>query len=536
MSGAGPASGRADLRAALREATRQLTAAGVASAEHDARALAAHVLGLDRLEPALAPEPPAEFFPAFADLVRRRAAREPLQHIIGHAAFRYLELTVRPGVFVPRPETELVAQEAIDEARRVLAAGRVPVVVDLCCGTGAIALSVATEVPGVVVAVDASAAAVDLTRHNAATCGLAPATADGEPVGPQLRVECADATAPRTLADLDLGVDVVVSNPPYIPPDAVPVDPEVRDHDPAQALYGGGTDGLEVPQGVIARAADLLRDGGLLVMEHADVQGPAVRDLVAATGSFEAVVTLPDLTGRDRMVVARRSPRRGGHGGMTDSDPVMDCTDPATWGPAIDEAVHALARGGLVVLPTDTVYGVGADAFAPVAVAALLAAKGRGRQMPPPVLVPDVRTVDGLCTDVPEDARRLMTAFWPGALTVICRAQPSLAWDLGETRGTVAVRMPDHPAALALLRRTGPLAVSSANRTGSPAAVTAAQARDQLGASVAVYLDAGPAPGGVASTIVDATTQTLRVVRVGALSVEDLTAVAPVEPPADGAQ
>jgi len=220
---------------------------------------------------------------------------------------------------------------------------------------------------------------------------------------------------------------------------------------------------------------------------------------------------------------------------VTDSGPVMDCTDPATWGPALDEAVHALARGGLVVLPTDTVYGIGADAFSPAAVAALLAAKGRGRQMPPPVLVPDVRTVDGLCDEVPDAARRLMEAFWPGALTVICRAQPSLAWDLGETHGTVAVRMPDHPAALALLRRTGPLAVSSANRTGSPAALTAAEARDQLGDAVDVYLDGGLAPGGVASTIVDATTERLRIVRLGALGVAELSAVASVEPPEGGA-
>ncbi len=220
---------------------------------------------------------------------------------------------------------------------------------------------------------------------------------------------------------------------------------------------------------------------------------------------------------------------------MTDSGSVMDCTDPATWGPAIDEAVHALGRGGLVVLPTDTVYGIGADAFSPAAVAALLAAKGRGRQMPPPVLVPDVRTVDGLCEDVPDAARLLMEAFWPGALTVICRAQPSLVWDLGETRGTVAVRMPDHPAALALLRRTGPLAVSSANRTGSPAARTAAEAQEQLGDAVDVYLDGGVAPGGVASTIVDATTARLRIVRLGALSLGELSAVAPVEPPEGGA-
>lgn len=213
---------------------------------------------------------------------------------------------------------------------------------------------------------------------------------------------------------------------------------------------------------------------------------------------------------------------------MTDSAPVtVDCTDPATWGPALDEAVNVVARGGLVVLPTDTVYGVGADAFSPAAVAALLAAKGRGRQMPPPVLVPSIATVDGLCTDVPDDARALMAAHWPGALTVICRAQPSLAWDLGDTGGTVAVRMPDHPAALTLLRRTGPLAVSSANRTGSPAAMTAAEARDQLGVAVALYLDGGPAPGGVASTIVDASGPVLRVVRAGAIDLETLRAVVP---------
>lgn len=209
--------------------------------------------------------------------------------------------------------------------------------------------------------------------------------------------------------------------------------------------------------------------------------------------------------------------------------PVLDATDPQTWGPAIDEAVNAISRGGLVVLPTDTVYGIGADAFDKEAVAALLAAKGRGRQMPPPVLVGEVATLDGLATDVPEDARRLVDAFWPGGFTVILRAQPSLQWDLGDTGGTVALRMPDHPAALALLKRTGPLAVSSANKSGSPAAQDVADAERQLGASVAVYLDGGEAPGGVASTIVDATGPTLRVVREGAVSLDELRRVADVE-------
>lgn len=207
---------------------------------------------------------------------------------------------------------------------------------------------------------------------------------------------------------------------------------------------------------------------------------------------------------------------------------VHDVTDANTWGPGIDEAVNAISRGGLVVLPTDTVYGIGADAFDADAVAALLAAKGRGRQMPPPVLVPDARTLDGLATEVPDAARALVEAFWPGGFTVILRAQPSLQWDLGETHGTVALRMPDHEAALALLRRTGPLAVSSANGTGQPAAREAADAVEQLGDAVTCYLDGGRAPGGVASTIVDATGPRPRVVRDGAVTLEQLREVAPV--------
>ncbi|HEY0118319.1 MAG TPA: L-threonylcarbamoyladenylate synthase [Cellulomonas sp.] len=212
---------------------------------------------------------------------------------------------------------------------------------------------------------------------------------------------------------------------------------------------------------------------------------------------------------------------------------ILDARDPQAWGPAIDEAVHAVSRGRLVVLPTDTVYGVGADAFAPRAVKALLDAKGRGRQMPPPVLIPDVRTLDGLATDVPGAVRALAAAFWPGALTIIVAAQPTLTWDLGETKGTVALRVPDHPLALALLRRTGPLAVSSANRTGHPAATTADDAAGQLGDAIDVVLDGGPTPGNAPSTIVDATGDRLRLVRLGALSLEELRTVADIAGPDD---
>lgn len=211
---------------------------------------------------------------------------------------------------------------------------------------------------------------------------------------------------------------------------------------------------------------------------------------------------------------------------------LRDCTDAATWWPHVDEAVRALAAGALAVFPTDTVYGLAADAFQADAVGALLAAKGRGRQMPPPVLVGDVRTLDGLADRVPQEARDLVEAFWPGPLTLILPAQPSLAWDLGETRGTVALRMPNDELALAILRRTGPLAVSSANATGQPAATTAAQARDMLGESVRVYLDGGAVRGGVASTIVDLTGSQPRIVREGALTASELGAVVAALAPA----
>lgn len=185
--------------------------------------------------------------------------------------------------------------------------------------------------------------------------------------------------------------------------------------------------------------------------------------------------------------------------------PLYDCRDEAALLSGMRHARQAIARGELVVLPTDTVYGVAADAFSPRAVQRLLDAKGRGRQAPPPVLVPGVKTLEALAEQVPQPVRDLVDAFWPGGLTIVLPAQPSLSWDLGETRGTVALRMPAHRLALELLEETGPLAVSSANLTGRAAAIMAGDAQQMLGDSVAVYLDDGPSDRGIASTIVDAT-------------------------------
>lgn len=284
------------LRSLLAEASGRLADAGVPSPEHDARELAAFALGLERL-PVGDVEVSADQARRFESLLGRRAAREPLQHIVGSTVFRYVTLQVRAGVFVPRPETEVVAQVAIDEAARLAASGRRPLVVDLCCGTGAIAVALATEVPTAVIhAIDASREAVDLARVNADLSEAGNVTAG-----------LGDVTDPRLLANFDGGVDVLIANPPYIPSGAIPVDVEVRDYDPPAALFGGGEDGLDVPRAVVIAAARLLRPGGLFVMEHADVQGDQTRALAAATGAFESIETRADLTGRDRMLVARRA-------------------------------------------------------------------------------------------------------------------------------------------------------------------------------------------------------------------------------------
>lgn len=291
----------ADVATLLRAAARTLDEAGVPSPRVDAELLLAHAAGCDRgavQRAALLGSPLADLAPSsaavtFAALVARRAAREPLQHLTGTAPFRHLELAVGPGVFVPRPETEVVAQVAIDAARALAAAGVAPVVVDLCTGSGAIALAVATEVPRAVVH------AVELDRDAHAW-----AARNVEALAPG-HVHLVRGDARTALRDLDGTVHVVVSNPPYVPPDAVPKDPEVARHDPQVALYGLGPDGLEVPRGIVAAAARLLVPGGTFVMEHAEVQAAAARALLAAPGTFDDVATGADLTGRDRYVTGR---------------------------------------------------------------------------------------------------------------------------------------------------------------------------------------------------------------------------------------
>ncbi|TYC99648.1 peptide chain release factor N(5)-glutamine methyltransferase [Arthrobacter echini] len=278
---------------ALRSAEQRLRVAGIPSPRVDAELLAAHLLGVSRGRLRALVLTGAEVPEGFEALVEQRAGRVPLQHLTGTATFRRVDLAVGPGVFVPRPETESVAQLAIDRAVQLDA----PRIVDLGTGSGAIAAAIADEVPGAEVhAVELSELALAWAGRNLASSG----------------VQLTQGDLATALPEQGGSFDVVVSNPPYIPPDAVPVDPEVADHDPHLALYGGGADGLDLPRAAARTAARLLKPGGYFVMEHAEVQAPAVAAFLAGTGSWEAVTTHQDLTGRDRATSAVRISERPG--------------------------------------------------------------------------------------------------------------------------------------------------------------------------------------------------------------------------------
>ena len=280
-------------RRLVREAAGRLAAAGVPSPEYDAGELLAHVLGTTRSRLAVAEEVPPDAVATFAALVARRAGREPLQHLTGSAAFRYVELAVGPGVFVPRPETELLAGWGVEQAQALVDAGRVPVVVDLCAGSGAIALSVATEVP----IAEVHAVELDDAAHGWAARNL---TGSG--------VDLRHGDMADAFRDLDGSVDVVLCNPPYIPLDAYEsVAPEARDHDPELALFSGA-DGLVAMRLLERVAARLLRSSGVVGAEHADAQGEAAPAVFVSAGRWCAVRDHRDLAGRPRFVTARLAP------------------------------------------------------------------------------------------------------------------------------------------------------------------------------------------------------------------------------------
>lgn len=280
------------LKPVLDAAAERLREAGVPSPRHDAEVLAAHVLKVRRQGLWLVPEITPAALAAYQSLVADRAERIPLQHLTGVTGFRHLELCVGPGVFIPRPETELLVDAVLDGLAGVVA----PVVVDLCTGSGAVALSIAHELAGAVVyAVEKDPMALAWAERNAARQAAA-----GDP---PITLLAGDITRPDLLADLDGAVDAVVGNPPYIPDGMESIDPEVAEHDPPAALWGG-PDGLRLERAAVALAARLLRPGGLAALEHADTHGETAPALFK-TGWTE-VTDHPDLAGKPRYTTARR--------------------------------------------------------------------------------------------------------------------------------------------------------------------------------------------------------------------------------------
>lgn len=566
--------------AAIARGTRTLGSAA------EARTLLAHIRGVEVSALALAAEFTDAELAAFDALVQRRLAGEPLQHLTGRAYFAGIEVAVGPGVFIPRPETELLASWALERLEEITKdAEHQPVVVELCAGSGAMSRALATQFPA------AQYHAVELSADAAAylTANLAD-TAVQVVVG-----DMADA-----LGELDGTVDLLVVNPPYVPVTARADLPRDVLADPDLALFSGA-DGLDAIRVVVASAGRLLRAGGWVGCEHDDAHGVSAPELFTRAG-FEEVDDHVDLAGRPRFVVGRRPQLPGRmepvttdqssledaqpdpaaqaqpeaepldaaeHGdtvsmaaGETDelaageTDELAELATDAAAEDAGDEvepepvaepepeplvvldialereralnaAADAVAAGQVIVLPTDTVYGVAADPFSPDAVQRLLDAKQRGRDMPPPVLVAEVAMVRSLSARADDRVTKLGEAFWPGALTLVLAAPDSLRMDLGDRQGTIAVRVPDHDFTRDLLRLTGPLAVSSANVSGRDAALTIDEATEQLGGTISVYLDAGVMAGPVPSTIIDLSTDAAALLRAGRLSRDEINAVVP---------
>ena len=419
--------------------------AGIEAADREARWLVEGVILAEGGDPTA----------ALLDAAKRRAGGEPLQYILGNAHFRHLELAVGPGVFIPRPETELVVERAL---------GLLPyrgVAVDVGTGSGAIALALATERPDAgVYATERDAGALAWARRNNETLG--------EPLAGLFEGDLFDPL-PDGLAG---EIDVVVANPPYIAPsegDRLPRD--VVEHEPAAALFAPGG-GAAVIDAIADAAPRYLAPGGHLVLEIGAGQGDLVRSLLARHG-FRTATIARDLAGNERIATGR---------------------SPAEF----DQAVDALEAGAVAIVPTDTVYGIAARPETP-GVARIFELKGRPPDKALPVLGHDLEALRTVAR-FDDRASALAAKFWPGPLTIVLPRTSRFAADLGGAADTVAVRIPDHRGLLRLLAATGPLAVTSANRSGEPEAVTAAQAAAVLGEDLARY--EGGTGRGRASTVV----------------------------------
>lgn len=492
-------------RELLAETTAALAAAEVEQPAAEARWIVETATGLDGAELVLALDDPATVrgVAHLDDMVARRTAGEPVQHVLGRWSFRSLDLLCDRRALIPRPETEQVVEVALAELDDVLIgrpAGHRPVVADLGTGSGAIALAVATERPGSDVwAVDLSPDALAVARANLAGLGMA---------GSRVRIEEGSWFGPLP-DDLRGALDLVVTNPPYVADDEV-LPSSVAEWEPRLALVSGPS-GLEAYRAILAEAPAWLAPGGVLVAELGSTQAESVAELARGAGLVEVRVEA-DHAGLDRVLVARR-PAEPVIAGST-----VAAADPA----ALERAVEALLAGGTVLLPTDTVYGLAARAADPMGTEKIFAMKGRSEDHPLAVLVADAGQVAELVEDVGPEPERWMADLWPGPLTLVLRRSARTRHlELGGSDATIGVRCPDHAFVRALAARVGPIATTSANRTGQPTPASAREAAASLLAAPDLVVDGGRLAT-AASTVVDATTDPWRVLRAGPVSDDDL--------------
>lgn len=504
--------GARTVQAALREATARLAEAGVENPRLDAELLLAHVLGVGRVGLYAHPERrlSAEEEAAWQAALGRRLQREPLAYIVGERGFYDLELAVDRRVLVPRPETELIVERTLAYAAR----RPVQVVWDVGTGSGALALAIARHLPDAcVVASDVSREALQVAAENRRRLGLA------------ARVQLVQSDL---LAAARGPIDVLVANLPYLRTEEyLSAMPEVSQHEPRLALDGGPT-GLEPLARLLAQAAALTPPPDLILFEIGAGQGPEAVALARRHFPRRPVALWRDLAGHDRMLeVSAHLPQEGERGGLRAPAAcgavtwVLPASDPA----AIALVAGALQRGELAAFPTDTVYGLGAAVCHEAALQALYAAKGRPQAKAIPLLLADADDLPQVAAAVPPAARRLGERYWPGPLTLILPARAEVPAVLRAGRPTVAVRVPDHPVARALIAAVGaPLATTSANRSGEPDALSAEEVVRQLGQGVCWLLDGGPSPGGVASTVVDTSVEPPAICRRGAIPDDEIVA------------
>lgn len=439
--------------------------------------------------------------------VERRAAGEPLQYITGRTSFRFIEVACAPGALIPRPETELLVDAALEGVDA--AAGAPPVrVLEIGCGTGCVSCAIASERPGTqVLATDISPAAVALARKNVGELGL------GGSVGV---VEC--DLAAGVPARLMGTFSVLVSNPPYIPDDVMAKLPaEVAAYEPHLAL-AGGPDGLDIFRRLLELAPAALVPGGMIAVELHEDALEAAAGLARAQGGWKRIEVRQDLAHRPRFLVCLRE------GELPVGEPVpkpegrivaCDQMEPAP--ELVADAAEVLREGGVVVMPTDSVYGIGCAA-APdnPGYERIFDIKHRDRAQTLPLLIADAEELDRLASGIPAYARELARRFWPGALTLVVSASDAVPADYVR-EATVALRVPDSPLVRALAREVGPLAVTSANTHGMPAPATSDDIERRIADAADLTLAAGPTPAGEQSTIFDVTGAEPKLIRQGAL-------------------